>query len=341
MPPLVQWIFPIHVTTSCGGCRSCNLASIAIACFFHSKNNDIIVVKPIFDYSESIMGMVARISKCDRKKMKIEFLNLVCYGFEFFIGCVGPQDTISASYGYEKYLMCFSRSSNNKKHYRNKKYYQEKWQDSITALKLYQSVHGHCKVYPKDKKNRQLYKFLGYNQQKKLKGKLKKDDPRHIELNSIDPKILGDVKSHQEKWQDSITALKLYQSLHGHCKVSPKDKINKKLYYFLQKCRQLKYDGKLKKDDPHHIELDSIDPKILGEGKSHQEQWRDSITTLKLYQSVHGHCKVSPKDKKNKKLYYFLQKCRSSRFGGKLKKDDPRCIELNSICDSILGTKKL
>ena len=111
--------------------------------------------------------MLSSYSNCESNKLMQEILNFVCYSEEIFLDCIGSQDTVSESMGFEKYLGILRRS---------KGFCDLKWNSMLQKLKDYKQENGHCNV-PRSKGKLGKWVKLGQwvENQRSRAGKLSKE----------------------------------------------------------------------------------------------------------------------------------------------------------------------
>ena len=159
----------------------------------------------LFPFSDSVMRMLSGFSNCESDKLMQEMLNFVCYSEEIFLGCIGPQDTVSVSKGFEKYLGI---------HRISKGLHDLKWSSMLKKLKDYKQENGHCNV-PRSKGKLGKWVELGQwvENQRFRAGKLSKE--RIDALNEI-----GFVwVPLEDAWRLRFEELEAYKKENGHCNV--------------------------------------------------------------------------------------------------------------------------
>ena len=104
--------------------------------------------------------MLSSYSNCESNKLMQEILNFVCYSEEIFLDCIGSQDTVSESMGFERYLAKGRRSSQG--------LLDLKWNSMLKKLKAYKQENGHCIVPQSEGKLGELYNAGKLNKPCKL-----------------------------------------------------------------------------------------------------------------------------------------------------------------------------
>ena len=128
-------------------------------------------------------------------------LNFACYSKEVFLDCIGSQDTVSMSKGFEKYLA---------KRRTSKGLLDPKWSSMLKKLKAYKQENGHCNVPQSEGK---LGMWVKDQRQAYNKGKLSKKRIDALE------EIGFEWDAHEAAWRLQFEELKRFQEENGHCNV--------------------------------------------------------------------------------------------------------------------------
>ena len=164
-----------------------------------------------------------------------ETLNFVCYSEEIFLDCIGSQDTVSDSKGFERYLAKGRRSSQG--------LLDLKWSSMLKKLKDYkQQENGDCNV-PRSEKKLSQWVVAQRQAYKARKRNLSKE--RIDALNEIgfewDP--------YEAAWRLRFEELKAYKKENGHCNMPRSEgKLGLWMWVKNQRARKLSKKRKLSKE---------------------------------------------------------------------------------------------
>jgi hypothetical protein len=181
------------------------------------------------------------------------------------------------------------------------------WEDRLSELACYCKIHGHCNVPSRYSENSKLAQWVG-NQRKQyrlhLEGKTSSMTPFRVqELESVGFEWGFCVIA----WEDRLSELADYRTIHGHCNVPQNYNENPKLgkWVTAQKFQyRLLVEGKTSPMTTFRIQaLES-----LGfEWGSHSAAWKDRLSELAKYRKINGHCNVPQNCSENPKLAQWVK----------------------------------
>ena len=149
--------------------------------------------------------MLSSYSNCESDKLMQEILNFVCYSEEIFLGCIGSQDTVSVSKGFERYLAKGRRTS--------KGLLDLHWNSMLKKLKAYKEKNGHCNV-PQSEGKLGKWKLGKWVVSQRRFYKLHKLSNERIDA-LVDIGFVWDA--HEAAWRLRFEELKAYKQGNGHC----------------------------------------------------------------------------------------------------------------------------
>ena len=252
-----------------------------------------------------------------------ETLNFVCYSEEIFLDCIGSQDTVSESMGFEKYLGI---------HRRSKGFRDLKWNSMLQKLKDYKQENGHCNVPRREGKLGELKKlgqWVSEQRQNYKAGNLSKE-----RIDAL--KDIGfEWDAHETAWRRWFKELEAYKKENGHCNVPQlsKERIDegklgelKKLAQWVTDQRKIYKEGNLSKE-----RIDAL--KDIGfEWDPNEAAWRLRFEELKAYKQKNGHCNLPQSEPE---LGKWVNKQRYAYKAGNLSKERIDALnEINFVWDA-------
>jgi hypothetical protein len=189
------------------------------------------------------------------------------------------------------------------------------WEDRLSELADYRKIYGHCNVPRKYNENTKLGKWVATQRSNyRLHREGKKSFmtlSRIQELGSLG----FDWGVCRNTWEDRLSELADYRTIHGHCNVPQNYSENSKLANWVATQRyqyKLHLEGNISSMTLSRIrELEGI-----GFEWGVFTAWEDRLGELTDYRKIHGHCNVPKSHSKNTKLatwvanqrtYYRLQ----------------------------------
>jgi hypothetical protein len=173
------------------------------------------------------------------------------------------------------------------------------FQERLSELTDYRTIHGHCNVHQNYSENTQLGDWvtrqrLQYRKHlEHLEGKTSRMTTFRIQaLESLD------FDWGLTAWEDYFSELADYQKIHGHCNVPKSYSENTKLTDWVAAQREtyrLHLEGKTSPMTPFFIQ----ELECLG---FEWDSWEDRFSELADFREIHGHCSVLKSNSDNSML---------------------------------------
>jgi hypothetical protein len=191
------------------------------------------------------------------------------------------------------------------------------WQSKYQELLKFKAEYGHTKVSEGYKENPDLARWVTLQRVNNTKKKLSPD--RIKKLKAIGFLWTKDIeRMREEAWQSRYNELVLYKKKHGHI-----DRLQvKKDHYQLGLWIETQMASKKLMSLERKKKLNAIDF-CWHKGNIYEQRWNEMYQKLKLYKTLHGHCRV--KKHEDFKLSVWLQ--RNKRDRNKIGSDKVKKLE--------------
>jgi superfamily II DNA or RNA helicase len=131
------------------------------------------------------------------------------------------------------------------------------------------------------------------------------------------------VEALGDNWDEKFGELEAFKDHYGHCNVSSRWPVNKKLGRWCVKQRTTKMQEKLRKERIARLDALGFDWGL------HDSQWKEMLEALALFRKQHGHSNVPSFSPDNKKLGLWCTTQRATKTQGNLSQE--RIARLNAL----------
>jgi DNA-binding CsgD family transcriptional regulator len=197
------------------------------------------------------------------------------------------------------------------------------WKRRFNELKAFKKEHGHCNVPAGYPPNRPLASWVSFNRSQKKAGRLAKERIRRLEELGF-CWVLKHRSVHRLDWDMMLAALAAFKERHGHCNVPGGWPEDPRLYWWVNRLRRKKREGKL--DRRQIAQLNRLG--IVWE-PSPKPRWPEMYAALVEYKKVHGDCNVPHGWSKNPYLCAWVVRQRYARKASRL--EQSRIEQLDKI----------
>ena len=179
-----------------------------------------------------------------------------------------------------------------------------KWEIMFKNLLAYKQFYGNCRLVSKSGEYKDLGVWVAMHRQAYKKNKIPKDRISRLEEIGFEWDI------YQSDWEYYFSQLVSYQTEYGHCRVPSGWKENKSLASWVITQREYYSNGEMPSERIARLE------KLGFDWNPRDSDWKNFYEDLKIYKSIHGHCRVPDTYKPSPSLGKWVANQRTNRKKG-------------------------